>query len=322
MFNSSLTYHIEGESHMLRYKNKGFLKRKPDDQYQKLLKKIMAKGQIVPSTQEEDALMILGHQMHFELANGFPIITERDLVSASEGKPSQFQMALKELFAFLNGARTLKEMKKFGCGWWSRWVTEAKCAKRGLETGDLGPGSYGPAWRNFPTAEGVPFDQITHLLEQIKEFPYLRTHIVTPWIPQYLGRGKDKQQKVVVVPCHGWFHVVINTNTNELSLHHFQRSADAPVGLVFNLIQYAALTLMLAQVTGYEPKELVYSISDAHIFVSQMEDVNNLLKTKPQLFPTVKIDKTISNIFEFRPEHFTVDDYYPQRERMKIWTPV
>ena len=305
---------------MIQYKE--FLERTPDNQYQELLKRIISKGEKVYSQQEEDAIRIIGHTMRFDLKNGFPIITERDLVSAKEGRPSQFQMAVGELCAFLNGARTLEQMKKFGCGWWRAWVTEEKCAKRGLETGDLGPGSYGPAWRSFPTAEGEPFDQITHLIEQINEIPHLRTHIVTPWIPQYIGRGKRKQQKVVVVPCHGWFHVLINTYTKELSLHQFQRSADVPVGLVFNLIQYAALTMMIAQVTGYKVDEFVYTTSDTHIFTGQMNDVNEILKTKPQRFPTVVINSTIKNIFAFRPEHFQVTDYKPQLSRRMIWTPI
>jgi len=304
----------------MRYKE--FSERRPDSQYRELLERIKAEGEKVFSQQDEEALMVLGHQMRFKLEDGFPIITERDLISADEGRPSQFQMAIGELCAFLNGARTLEEMKKFGCGWWSRWVTAKKCTKRGLEPGDLGPGSYGPAWRNFPTAEGKPFDQITHLIEQINEIPHLRTHIVSPWIPQYIGRGQGKQQKVVVVPCHGFFHVMINTYTNELSLLHFQRSADVPVGLVFNLIQYAALTLMIAQVTGYKVKEFVYITSDTHIFLSQMNDVNELLQTEPQPFPTVTVNPTIKDIFAFRPEHFEATDYKPQLPRRVIWTPV
>ena len=304
---------------MFQYKE--FLERTPDTQYRDLLKLILLHGTKVYSQMEEESFMVLGHLMRFNLKNGFPIITERDLVGADRGKPSQFYLAIGELCAFLNGARTLEQMKKFGCGWWSRWVTAKKCAKRGLEPGDLGPGSYGPAWRNFPTADGGSFDQITHVIEQIKEIPHLRTHIVTPWIPQYLGRGKDKQQKVVVVPCHGLFHVMVYTYTKELSLLHFQRSADAPVGLVFNLIEYAALTMMIAQVTDYQPKELVFVTSDTHIYASQINDVHEILQTQPQPFPTVTMNSDITNIFNFRPEHFTVSDYKPQSPRRMICTP-
>lgn len=303
-----------------------FTHRSLDTQYRRLLKRILTYGIRVGTKMDEDAKMILGQQMRFELANGFPIVTERDLVSAPEGGRSQFAMAVGELCAFLNGARTLEQMKKFGCGWWAPWVTEEKCAKRGLATGDIGPGSYGAAFHDFPTADGGTFNQVQHLVEQIAEMPELRTHILTPFIPQYLGRGKGKQQKVTVVPCHGLVHVMVNPREKTLSLHHFQRSADAPVGLVFNLIQYAALTLMLAQVTGYNAKELVFTTSDTHIYIGgendQTKDVEEMLATAPQRFPTVTLDPKVSNIFDFRAEHFNVTEYKPQLRRRRIKTPV
>lgn len=305
---------------MLCYRQ--FEKRSFDRQYRTLLTLITDEGRLVSTQQEEPARMILGHQMRFELRNGFPLITERDLNSEGERSGSQFQMAIAELCAFLNGAQTLEEMKKFGCGWWARWVTAEKCAKRGLAPGDLGPGSYGAAWRRFPTIDGGAFDQITHLIEQMRELPHLRTHFVSPWIPQYMGRGAGKTQGVVVVPCHGWFHICLFPDQKELSLHHFQRSADAPVGLAFNLIQYGALTLMLAQIMDYKPVELVYTISDAHIYVKQLADVEAMLATELERLPTVVLDPTVKDIFAFRPCHFQVSDYYPKLERRVIWTPV
>lgn len=295
-----------------------FSERTPDTQYRDLIARIINHGEEVDTQQEHPAKKWIGYQMRFPIANGFPLITERDLVAA----PSQFRSAIAELCAFLNGARTLDEMKRFGCGWWAQWVTPDKCAKRGLPPGDLGPGSYGPAWRRFPTAEGVPFDQITTLLEQIAELPHLRTLRVTNWIPQYIPRGRSRVQKVVVAPCHGDFHVHVNTRTREMTLVHIQRSGDAPVGLVFNLAQYGALLLMLAQVTGYIPKELVYFVDDGHIFMKQMEAVERLLATKPMPLPTVTIDPDVKDLFSIRPGHFEVSDYHPQNERMVIWTPV
>lgn len=301
--------------------------RTEDTQYRTLLMQISVYGDEVDTQQEYPARRRLGHLMRFGLRNGFPIITERDLVS----EPSQFKFAIAELCAFLNGARHLSEMKKFGCGWWARWVTAEKCKKRGLEAGDLGPGSYGAAWRNFPTVEGKPFDQIQTLIEQIEEMPHLRTLRVTNWIPQYIPRGKNWTQKVVVAPCHGDFRIDIDTRRREMSLVHTQRSADAPVGLVFNIIQYAALLMMIAQVTGYTPHELVYFVDNGHIFLKkesdpdcpgQMQDVEKLLATPPGKFPTVTLDPDVKNLFDFRPEHFKVDDYYPRLGRMVIWTPV
>lgn len=307
---------------MIKYKKK----RTPDVQYRKALQRIIRKGVSLPSQQEYDALTVFGYQMRFDLRNGFPMISERDVYN---GKYSIFYQAIGELMAFLNGARTQKELESYGCRWWSPWVTEQKCKKRGLETGDIGPGSYGPAWTSFPTSEGGGFNQIKHnVLEQIKELPHLRTHMVSSWIPQYIGRGKGKQQKVTVVPCHGFFHVRVFESQNKLSLHHFQRSADAPVGLAANLIQYAALTLMLAQVLGYRAWELVYTISDMHMYVSddceksQMMDVINMIGAHPQPFPKVYLDPKVTDLFEFRQEHFKVEEYHPQAERKRIWTPV
>lgn len=307
---------------------KPIYERRPDNQYHNFLSLIISRGEKVDSQQEEAALRLVGHMMKFNLSNGFPVITERDLFRPiKEGGHSGFHQALGELCAFLNGARRQDELIKFGCSWWKNWLTPEKCQKRGLEPGDAGPGFYGPAFRAFPTADGGSFDQITHIIEQIKELPHLRTHIVTPWIPQYLGRGtmsdgRKKQQKVVVVPCHGLFHVLINTYTNELSLVHFQRSADVPVGVVFNMIQYAALTLMIAQVTGYTPKEFVHFFSDAHIYMKQLNDVANLLATTSQTLPTVIVDSTVKDIFAFRPEHFELSDYKPQLPPRLIWTPI
>jgi len=126
----------------------------------------------------------------------------------------------------------------------------------------------------------------------------------------------------VVPPCHGWVHVHVNSRTSELTLTHRQRSADAPVGLVFNLIHYAALTLMIAQVTGYRPKELVYWIDDAHIYLNQLEDVREMLATEPQRLPTVTIDPTVTDLFAFRHDHFAVSDYFPRLPRRRIPTPV
>lgn len=291
----------------------------PDIQYRQLLKKIRDEGETVETQQEHPAKRIIGHQMRFNLENGFPIITERDLAS---GNKSVFSQSLGELFAFLHGAKTQKELERFGCYWWKDWVTTEKCAKRELPEGNLGHGSYGAAWHDFPTADGGSFNQIQHLVEQVNELPHLRTHFVSPWIPQYIGRGKGKIQKVVVAPCHGWIHVLVNIATNELTLHHFQRSADVPVGLVCNLIEYAALTLMLSQVTSYKAKELVYTISDAHIYLGQMNDVDKILVAQPQIFPTVQLDPNVKNLLDFRQEHFTITGYQPQLTRRKIWTPI
>lgn len=297
-----------------------FDQRTPDTQYRDLLRTIIDEGEDVTTSHGIPARKVVGHLLRFRLANGFPIITERDLVSPPTGspRPAQFQQALGEICAFLNGAQTQAVLEEFGCHWWSAWVAAENDASPGRDPGDLGAASYGAAFRRYPTAEGGAFDQIAALIEQIRQFPHLRYHEVTPWIPQYLLRS---DRKAVVPPCHGWFHVHINGH-DELTLSHRQRSADAPVGLVFNFIHYAALAMMLAHVTGYRPKELVYYLDDVHIYHNQLAHVEAMLATEPQRFPTVTLDQSVSSIFDFRYRHFTVADYYPRLPRLRIPTPL
>lgn len=290
-------------------------KRTPDSQYQDLLKKILREGREVLPIHGEKAKMLAGAQLRYSMNNGFPLITERDLSGPL------FKGALAEHVAFLNGARTQKELEEFGCKWWNRWVTKERCAIFNLPEGDLGDGSYGAAWASFPTKEGGSFNQIKHLVQQVKERPYLRTHIVSPWIPQYTLQHEGLTRKVVVAPCHGWIHVLAYPETKELTIHHFQRSGDLPVGVPFNFVQYAAFGMMLAQIVGYSFKEVVYTFSDVHIYESQYEKVEELIKRKPRRLPTVKLDKSVKDIFAFRPEHFTLSDYEPH-EKMGIPTPV
>ncbi len=298
---------------------KTYAERTPDSQYQGLLREILETGVRTPSQQGVDALTVIGpRSLHFKLDNGFPLITERNLnPKTSDTLPvTIWQQAIGEILGFMNGARTQKELEKFGCYWWRWWVTKEKCEKRGLEEGDLGPGSYGAAFHDFPTNEGAPYNQFKNVIEQIKEFPHLRTHFVTPWIPQYMMRGKGKQQKVVVCPCHGWIHIRIIDN--KLTLHMIQRSCDVPVGLPQNLIQYAALALAIAHVTGTEAYEYVHSFSDAHIYVDQVDSVNTMLAREPRRLPTLTLNTSKKDLFDFRREDFTLTDYDPHPGIKKI----
>jgi thymidylate synthase len=292
-----------------------FSKRTPDTQYQDLLRKIMKEGRVVTPIHGEKAKMLVGQQLRYSMDNGFPVITERDLSGPL------FRGALAEHVAFLNGARTQKQLEAFGCKWWDRWVTKERTAIFNLPEGDLGDGSYGAAWASFPTKEGEPFNQIKHLVQQIKERPYLRTHFVSPWIPQYTLQHEGLTRRVVVAPCHGWIHVLAYPETKELTIHHFQRSADFPVGVPFNMIQYAAFGMMLGQILGYKLADVVYTFSDIHIYESQYEKVEELLAREPKRLPTMTLDPSVKDIFEFRPEHFALSDYDPH-PKMGIPTPV
>jgi thymidylate synthase len=279
--------------------------RTPDSQYRDLLARIIDSGEKVPSRQGPMALTLLQQTMRFDIANGFPVITERD-VRAFWRKP------IGELCAFINGVTTLEGFKAFGCDWWGAWATPEKTRPRGLPDGDIGPGSYGGAFHDFPTAEGDPFDQFTHLVEQIRELPEVRTHFVSPWIPQYQVRGRGKTPRTTIAPCHGWIHVrVLN---GRLHLHMFQRSGDVPVGVPSNMIQYAALLLMLEQLTGYAAATYYHTISDAHIYDNQVDQVRLMTARAPRRLPTVELTdsgRRITDIHDFRAEHFELADYDP-----------
>ena len=290
---------------------KPYEERTPNSDYKEMLKEVYEKGIKTESQQGVDAYTrIAPKPMRFKFENGFPVLTERNLAPEMKTLPvTIWKQAIAEICAFINGARTVKEFEKFGCYWWDVWCTEKKCAKRGLETGDLGPGSYGAAFHNFPMIDGGTFNQFQHIVEQIKEEPQLRTHFISPWIPQYTGRGKGKQQKVVVCPCHGWINIrIIN---GKMTLHMMQRSGDTPIGVPSNIVQYAALALMIAHVTGVEPYEYVHTISDAHIYEDQIPAVEKILEREPRNLPTMKINTDVKNLFDFRKEDFELSDYHP-----------
>lgn len=280
-----------------------FAERTIDTQYRDRLRLILEQGEVVETQQGVKALTYIAPPpMRFKLENGVPLITER--------KIPFWRAAIGEILAFANGVTTQVGLEEYGCKWWDKWLTKEKCVKRGLSTGDNGPGSYGGAFHDFPTAEGTPFDQFKHLIEQIKELPDLRTHFISPWIPQYIGRGKGKRQQVVVAPCHGWIHVRILPG-RRLVLHMFQRSADFPVGVPANMIQYGGgLANALAFATDNIPYMFVHSFSDAHIYVDQVEAVKEMLSREPRKFPLLVMNPR-SNFFDVRPGDFNISDYNP-----------
>ena len=279
--------------------------RVPDPQYRQLLDRIVADGIAVPTRQGPQALTLMQQTMRFELANGFPVITERSLKSF-------WRKPIGELCAFINGATTLDELADFGCDWWDPWATQAKTSARGLPPGDLGPGSYGGAFRRFPTVDGGEFDQFQHLVEQLTELPADRTHFISPWIPQYQVRGTGKTPQTTISPCHGWVHVRVLSGG--LHLHMFQRSGDVPVGVPSNMVQYAALLLMLEQLTGIEAVAYYHTISDAHVYADQLDHVRTMLGRQERRLPAVFLNgagQQVTDIHEFRAEHFDIADYEP-----------
>jgi thymidylate synthase len=282
-----------------------FDQRPASHEYRRVLEHILESGTEVKTRQGVNALTAMQATMTFPLAQGFPVITERNIKSF-------WRKPIGELCAFINGATTLERLAEFGCDWWGPWATPEKTIKKGIEPGSLGPGSYGGAFHDFPTREGPSFDQFKHLVEQLRELPDDRTHFVDPWIPPYQIRGEGKQPQTTISPCHGWVHVrVLNGG---LHVHMFQRSGDVPVGVPSNMIQYAALTLMLEHLTGYPAVTYYHTISDAHIYLDQVEAVRKMLITDPRPLPAVQLTgagREVADIHDFRAEHFELLDYHP-----------
>ncbi len=289
-----------------------FARRRISTEYRDMLGAIRDTGTRVRTKQGVDALALAGYQMRFAMAHGAAVITERSIGGFAP-------KAIGELCAFINGARTLDELAEFGCDWWGPWATEEKCASRGLQTGDLGPGSYGHAFRHFTTdfddgdgdGDGG-FDQFAHLVTKLRDLPEDRTAVVSPWIPQANRRERGVKSRNTIAPCHGWVHALVLDG--KLHLVHNQRSGDTPIGVPSNMVQYTALGLMLEQLTSYEFAEYVHWIQYAHIYVNQLEHVQEMLAREPRRLPTLRLTEAgrrVSDIHDFRGEHFEIVDYEP-----------
>lgn len=279
---------------------KPYNERTPDSQYQDRLRFILKNGVLISKTpQDIGAITCFGElpQMVFDLSNGAPIITER--------KIGFWRKPIAEILAFAHGARTLDELKERGCDFWEDY--RGKGAKFGLDPDDLGPGIYGAAFHDFPMPNGDTFNQFEHVIDQIRNYPAIRTHLVSPWIPFYIGRGGH--QKAVVSPCHGWLH--FRVFGDKLSMRMDQRSADFPIGVPANMVQYAALLMMIAQATGLRPWKFIHSFGDAHVYENQIEKVRELLGREPRKLPTLRLMTSGTDFWKYRADDFEISDYEP-----------
>lgn len=278
---------------------KSISERTPDTQYQDRLRQILRTGIMVRDTpQGIGALTCFGTlpPMVFDLSNGVPLITERNI--------SFWRKPIGEVIAFINGARDIDDIHSYGCdGYWEAY--RGKGTKLGLEPNDMGPGSYGAAFHDFEVPEGGTLNQFEQVIEQLRNFPSMRTHLVTPWKPYYTARGS--RRKVIVAPCHGWLH--FRVLDGKLHMRMDQRSGDFPIGVPSNMIQYAALLLMMCQVTGYTPGTYIHTIADAHIYENQIDSVRELIDRPPFEFPVLRLNPEKANLFAFRIEDFTLEEY-------------
>jgi thymidylate synthase len=274
--------------------------RTPDTQYRDRLAFILEHGVLAKDTpQGIGALTCFGSlpPMVFDLSNGVPLITER--------KIGFWKKPVAEIIAFMNGARRIPELESYGCDFWGDYYGKGEML--GLDADDLGPGSYGAAFHDFPMPDGKTLNQFAQVVEQIREFSTLRTHLVSPWIPFYTARGPNR--KVIVAPCHGWLH--FRVLDGKLHMRMDQRSADMPIGVPSNMIQYSALLLMMSRATGIPPGTYVHSFADAHIYEDQVDSVRELIERPARPFPVMKLDDSVTDLFDFRPEHFSIEEYDP-----------
>lgn len=281
---------------------KPLAERTQDTQYQDNVRYILENGELVRDNPQKDGAFTCfatTTRMVFNPRNGVPFITERSMGNI-------WRKPVGEIFGMINGETTIEGLESYGCkGFWSPY--RGMGTELGLAPNDLGPGSYGAAFHDFPMPDGKTLNQFDQLIEQIRKYPGMRTHLVTPWIPFYTARGPNR--KVIVAPCHGWVHGRVMNG--RLHLHMFQRSGDFPLGVANNMIQYAVLHLALCQVTGLEPGNYIHVVSDAHIYENQVEKMYELVGRKPRPFPILRIDPSVKNLFDFRAEHFTLEEYNP-----------
>ena len=252
-------------------------------QYLDLMRRIRDEGVTKADRTGTGTRSIFGHQMRFDLAQGFPALTTKKL---------HLKSIIVELLWFLKGDTNIEYLKDNGVSIWDEWADE---------NGDLGP-VYGHQWRSWPKPDGGTIDQIAWVEAEIKRNPDSRRLIVTAWNPADIPKMK-------LPPCHLLFQFYVAEG--RLSCQLYQRSADVFLGVPFNIASYALLTMMMAQATGLEPGEFVHSFGDAHLYTNHLEQTELQLSRAPRALPRMRIDPSVKSIFDFRHEHFELVDYDP-----------
>lgn len=250
-------------------------------QYLNLLQHILDNGVQKNDRTGTGTISCFGYQMRFNLQDGFPLVTTKKL---------HLKSILHELLWFLKGETNIAYLKQNGVSIWDEWADE---------NGELGP-VYGKQWRSWEGAEGQVVDQISDLISQIKKNPDSRRLIVNAWNVADLP-------KMALMPCHALFQFYVAEG--KLSCQLYQRSADVFLGVPFNIASYALLTMMIAQVCDLQPGEFIHTFGDVHIYNNHLEQVHLQLSRKPFPLPTMKLNSQVKNIFDFRFEDFTLENY-------------
>ena len=252
-------------------------------QYLELLERILADGAEKADRTGTGTLSVFGHQMRFDLAQGFPLVTTKKLY---------LKAIVHELLWFLAGDTNVKYLREHGVTIWDEWADDA---------GDLGP-VYGAQWRSWPTPDGRSIDQMAEVLAEIRRNPDSRRLIVTAWNPAQLS-------KMALSPCHCLFQFYVAEG--KLSLQLYQRSGDAFLGVPFNIASYALLAHMVAQVTGLKPGDFVHTLGDAHLYKNHMEQAQLQLSRAPRALPRLKLNPAVKDLFAFRFEDVAIEGYDP-----------
>ncbi|MEE1207814.1 MAG: thymidylate synthase [Muribaculaceae bacterium] len=252
-------------------------------QYLELLDRIMTTGVDKSDRTGTGTRSVFGHQMRFNLADGFPLLTTKKL---------HLKSIIHELLWFLRGDTNVKYLNDNGVRIWNEWADA---------DGDLGH-IYGYQWRSWPTYDGGTIDQIQQAVDTIRNNPDSRRIIVSAWNVADLDNMN-------LPPCHAFFQFYVADG--RLSLQLYQRSADCFLGVPFNIASYALLLMMMAQVTGLEASEFVHTLGDAHIYNNHLEQVRTQLAREPRKLPVMKINPDVKSIFDFKYEDFTLEGYDP-----------
>jgi len=250
-------------------------------QYLDLLRHVKTNGIEKSDRTGTGTISVFGYQMRFDISETFPLLTTKKL---------HLRSIVHELLWFLKGETNIEYLKEQGVSIWDEWADE---------NGDLGP-VYGAQWRSWPAANGKTVDQITRVIDQIKNNPDSRRLIVSAW-------NVGELDQMALMPCHAFFQFYVADG--KLSCQLYQRSADIFLGVPFNIASYALLTMMVAQVCELGPGEFVHTLGDAHLYLNHMEQVDEQLSREPLAPPVMKINPQVNSIFDFKYEDFELVNY-------------
>ena len=253
-------------------------------QYLNLMQHVLENGIRKEDRTGTGTLSVFGYQMRFDLGAGFPALTTKKV---------HLRSIIHELLWFLKGDTNIKYLRDNGVSIWDEWADE---------NGDLGQ-VYGYQWRSWPAANGKHIDQISQVVDQIRETPDSRRIIVSAW-------NVGEIENMALPPCHAFFQFYVAEG--RLSCQLYQRSADIFLGVPFNIASYALLTLMMAQATGLKPGEFIHTLGDAHLYSNHLEQAGTQLQREPRALPVMKINPDVHDVFAFRFEDFELVDYYPE----------